>query len=211
MLGAVQGTTTLALQDERGQVVPETGTIEVSFDADRTGEHPVQIDDDYVRKHARPGETWEQVRRRVEMEVNQRASALPGCVLCAEQSASVTEAQKRHETGACRIYGELPEAAFDPRAFDKAVADHESRNADLAAIARTNFELLLQDAGIQDYPVNVLRILNQAEGYLKACEDLNLIASAELADMRERLSYAESAPRKQFIEQVGNPSILPWR
>lgn len=171
----------------------------------------MQIDDDYVRRHARPGEDWDQARRRVEGEVHERANQLPGCVICAEQSTSVTEAQYLHERGTCSAYGELPEAAFDPQRFDEAVAAHESRNADLAAIARVNFELLLQEASIQGYPVNVLRVLNQAEGYLKACKDLNLFDPAELAELRERVFLAESTPRKQFIKQVGNPSILPWR
>ncbi|WGK63493.1 hypothetical protein QAO71_17135 (plasmid) [Halopseudomonas sp. SMJS2] len=171
----------------------------------------MQIDDDYVRKHARPGENWDQARRRVEMEVNERASQLPGCVVCAEHSSSVIEAEYRHERGMCRIYSEPPEAAFDSRKFDEALAEHESRNADLAAIARVNFEMLMHDAGIQGYPVNVLRVLSQAEGYLKACKDLNLFDQAELNDMRERVFLAECTPRKQFIEQVANPSILPWR
>lgn len=171
----------------------------------------MKIDDEYVRKHARPGEDWDQARRRVEGEVYERASQLPGCVLCAEQSLSVEEAQSRHELGVCGHGDELPAAAFDPALFNETVAQYQSRHADLASIAQGNFDLLMLNADRQTYAVNKLMILNQAEGYLQACTDLNLFDWEQLQEMRIRVGQAEIAPRKEFIAQVNNPDILPWR
>lgn len=44
--------------------------------------NPQDLDDEYVRKHARPGEEWDQARRRLNNEVAERYSQLPGCVTC---------------------------------------------------------------------------------------------------------------------------------
>lgn len=173
---------------------------------------PKPLDDAYVRKHARPGETWDEARNRLEGEVYQRYTELPGCVECAQQANGVEHAEYLHRFGQC-LGNKWPEAALSAELFNAAKAQHLHRKRDLAAIARGNIRAMLAHIDAQMYPINALMQAVKVVGYLQSCRHLDLFENSEQCDFDLAAFAAEERARKAFKQQYEqhDPEALPWR
>ncbi|HCE7248188.1 TPA: hypothetical protein NHR53_006114 [Pseudomonas aeruginosa] len=125
--------------------------------------NPQDLDDEYVRKHARPGEEWDQ--------------------------------------------------ALEPELFKEALAQHQHRTEDLAAIARGHVHSLLVHMRNQDYPINAFMVSRELKGYLQSCRDLGLFGRDELMKLEMDLHESAQKAREAFIRQFreNDQSALPWR
>lgn len=179
--------------------------------------NPQDLDDEYVRKHARRGEEWDQARRRLINEVAERYSQLPGCVNCSHGAGCVEEARAAHAlTGLATCLGpdeKWPAEALEPELFKEALAQHQHRTEDLAAIARGHVHSLLVHMRNQDYPINAFMVSRELKGYLQSCRDLGLFGRDELMKLEMDLHESAQKAREAFIKQFreNNQSALPWR
>lgn len=175
------------------------------------------LDDEFVRKHARPGENWDQARSRLNGEVAERFFQLPGCVICSVDSSSVEEARSKHGSAGihtCRGLDEgWPAVAIEPEQFMKAIAQHQHRTEDLSAIARNRVNDLLHSLRIQNYPINAYMVSRVLDGYLQSCSDLGLFDNDELYTYKKEMHELSQKAREAFIKQFreNDQSALPWR
>ena len=175
---------------------------------------PPPLDDDYVRKHARAGEDWAPARDRLEGEVAHRYRHLPVCEICAAQSTDMAGAADRHRLSSCWVGMDAwPAAALSPRFFDAAHAQSDQHVKAQAALARVDVLNHLAHIKRQPHPINALTAAYKAEGYLAACDALNLFECAELVEWRLAVYAAQEQARAAFIEQYHrrDPEALPWR
>lgn len=175
---------------------------------------PKPLDDEYVRKHARAGEDWEPARSRLEGEVAHRYRHLPTCEICAIESPDMACAAELHRMSSCWTWLETwPPEALSQRLFDAARAQSARHVKAQAVLARVKVLNHLAHIKQQLHPINALTAACKAEGYLAACEDLDLFESAELVEWKLALYAAQDQARSAFIEQYHrrDPEALPWR
>lgn len=176
--------------------------------------YPSDLDEDYVRKHARPGEDWGQARSRLEGVVASRYRNLPVCAVCAAGAGSLEIAVQRHSLGMCAAsLSEWPAAALSQRMFDAAHEQSAKHTSALEAIARANIQSRLHHIQAQTHPINAIRAACGAGGYIEACCELGLFGHEELNGWRQQVHQehqkAEAAFVRQFHER--DPDALPWR
>lgn len=175
---------------------------------------PADLQDEYVRKHARPGEDWDEARRRLGGEVARRYRKLPICEICAMGAESMKIAAERHSLGMCAAYlSEWPAAAMSKSLFDAAREQSATHTRAQAAIARGNIEWRLQHIQCQTHPINAIRLACQVGGYIDACEELGLFEPVEIIEWRKQVQMEHQKAEADFVRQFHqrDPDALPWR
>ncbi|EMG2117383.1 hypothetical protein IPC1147_32935 [Pseudomonas aeruginosa] len=172
------------------------------------------LDDEYVRKHALPGEDWEQARRRLTGIVSKRFTELPACVRCSSEADSVVDARERHALRTCLGQGEAwPVEALDQSKAAEAHAAFKHRTEDLAAIVRNRVRGAVALLSGSEYPINTVMAASKAQGYLQLAADLELLERSEYISLSEQVYQVEAKARYDFILQYrsSDPTALPWR
>jgi hypothetical protein len=176
--------------------------------------YPSDLDEDYVRKNARPGEEWDHARSRLGGEVARRYCKLPVCEICAAGTNSFQLAVERHSLGMCSAsLSEWPAAAMSQRLFDAAHEQSETHTRAQEAIARGNIQSRLHHIQVQTHPINALRLACAAGGYIEACDELGLFDPGELNRWRQQVYMAHQKAEADFVRQFHqrDPDALPWR
>ncbi|KSQ21697.1 hypothetical protein APB26_32470 [Pseudomonas aeruginosa] len=172
------------------------------------------LDDEYVRKHALPGEDWEQARRRLTGIVSKRFTELPACVRCSSEADSVVDARERHTLRICMGQGEAwPAEALDQSKAAEAHAAYKHRTDDLAAIVRNRVRGAVALLNASEYPINAVMAASKAQGYLQLASDLELLERSEYISLSEQVYQVEANARYEFIKQyrANDQSAVPWR
>lgn len=172
------------------------------------------LDDEYVKKHALPGEDWEQARRRLTGVVSKRYSELPACTRCSSEVISVPEARERHTLRICLGQGEAwPVEALEQSKAAEAHAAYKHRTDDLAAIVRNRVRAATALLHESDHPINTVMAASKAQGYLQLAADLELLERSEYISLTEQVYQVEANARYEFIKQyrANDQSAVPWR
>lgn len=176
--------------------------------------YPPDLDEAYVRKNARPGEDWDQARRRLEGAVARLYCKLPVCEICAVGANSLQSAAERHSLGMCSAnLSEWPAAAKSRRFFEAAQQQSAVHTRAQEAIARGNIQARLQHIQMQTHPINALRLACTAGGYIEACNELGLFDPGELNKWRQAVHRLHHKAETDFVRQFHqrDPDALPWR
>lgn len=175
---------------------------------------PPDLEEDFVQKNARPGEDWDQARRRLEGEVARRYCKLPACDICAVGANCLQSAVERHSLGMCSAsLSEWPAAAISQRLFEAAHEQSAVHTRAQEAIARGNIQARLQNIQVQPHPINALRLACAAGGYIEACDQLGLFDPGELNRWRQEVHRLHHKAETDFVRQFHerDPDALPWR
>lgn len=175
-----------------------------------------KFDRDFVRRHARPGESWENAHGRLRGEILARHASLPFCPSCAKEFGP--EWMEHHKLRAClHSLGECdwPKSFVSERTHNLTTefySDMLSFQGHL--IATRILDDLAQLEASRDVPINLVMLAARLRGLFDACDLLGLDLSAlGLTEARERLEEINETARQQTIEQVrsNDPNLLPWR
>lgn len=178
----------------------------------RLGHIELQLDDDYVRKHARPGEDWEPARHRLASEVGSRHTQVPDCPVCTQNASSIELAEFDHSRGACWPDAWSPEA-LSQKKLDTLLAHRKTHIAAMANVARGHITSRMVGIKSQNHPINALIEARSLQGFLSACEVLGVFENNELIDMRLAAYGEEEKSHSAFMElhRKDAAAAVPWR
>lgn len=167
---------------------------------------PSDLDEDYVRKHARPGEDWGQARSRLEGVVASRYRKLPVCAVCAAGAGSLEIAVQRHSLGMCAAsLSEWPAAALSQRMFDAAHEQSAKHTSALEAIARANIQSRLHHIQAQTHPINAIRAACGAGGYI------DCLGMKSLAGGVSRFTWSMRRRKQLLSGSFTSVTLMPCR